>query len=582
MSVARRLVAIFYADVAGYSRLTGADEEGTHRRVMAVLDDVSAAIRNSGGTVLRYAGDAILAVFPSVVLAVDTSTAIQSELAAGQAGAAEDERVAIRIGINLGDVIEDRGEVYGEGVNLAARLESAAAPGGICLSGAAHDQVDGRSVATFVDGGEQVFKNIARPVRVWHWSPAPSPATAKQAAADSADGPVSELPSIAVLPFANMSSDPEQEFFADGITEDILTELSRFKELFVISRNSVMGYKGKAINVPQVARELGVRYILEGSVRRAANRVRVTVQLIEAESDRHIWAERYDRQLDDIFDLQDELTRTIVAVLPGRLEVATAERVERKRPENLAAYDCVLAAKLLHHRSKRECNAEALALIEKAIALDPRYAHAHAWRACILGQQWGWGWCDDRTETEGRIVDALETARALDDNDSDVHRILAAVALIYRDLDKAVFHEDRALVLNPNDDLIVVQRGEILTWLGKAQEGITWIRRAMTLNPFHPVRFWGHLGRAHFVARQYGEALEAYRNTVLGDVTGLGIVAGCHAMLDEKDAAAPRVAEVLKREPAFSAAAHVGGLCYAREEDRIHHRDALVAAGLPA
>ena len=378
-----------------------------------------------------------------------------------------------------------------------------------------------------------------------------------------------------------MSSDPEQEFFADGMTEDILTELSRFKELFVISRNSVMGYKGQAINVPQVARELGVRYILEGSVRRAGNRVRVTVQLIEAESDRHIWAERYDRQLDDIFDLQDELTRTIVAVLPGRLEVDTAERIERKRPENLAAYDCVLAAKLLHHRSKRDCNADALALIDKAIALDPRYAHAHAWRACILGQQWGWGWCEDRTATEALIVASLETARGLDDNDSDVHRILAAVALIYRDLDKALFHEDRALALNPNDDLIVVQKGEILTWQGRAEEGVTWIRKAMTLNPFHPARFWGHLGRAHFVARQYGEALEAYRNVTLGDVNSLGFVAGAHAMAGDATAAAPTVKEILKRDPAFSAASNVAALCYARDEDRSHHRDALVAAGLP-
>ncbi len=580
MSATRRLVAIFYADVAGYSRLTGVDEEGTHRRVMAVLDDVSAAIKDSGGTVLRYAGDAILAVFPSVVLAVDTSTAIQTELATRQAGVPEDEQVAIRIGINLGDVIEDRGEVFGEGVNLAARLEAAAAPGGICLSAAAHDQVDGRAVATFVDGGEQSFKNIARPVRVWHWSPGDQASGDADGGGDS-ERPDSELPSIAVLPFANMSSDPEQEFFADGITEDILTELSRFKELFVISRNSVMGYKGRAINVPQVARELGVRYILEGSVRRAGNRVRVTVQLIEAESDRHIWAERYDRQLDDIFDLQDELTRTIVAVLPGRLEVVTAERVKRKRPENMAAYDCVLAAKLLHHRSDRTCNAQALELINKAVALDPGYAHAHAWRACILGQQWGWGWCEDRTATEALIVDAVETARRLDDNDSDVQRLAAAVAMIYRDIEKAALHEERALALNPNDDLIVVQKGEILTWQGQAEEGVKWIRRAMTLNPFHPARFWGHLGRAYFVARRYGEALESYRNMTLGDVAGLGFVAGSAAMLGDKATADANARDILRREPGFSAAAHVAGLNYVREEDRAHHREALAAAGLP-
>jgi len=388
-------------------------------------------------------------------------------------------------------------------------------------------------------------------------------------------------PSIIVLPLTNMSSGPDEEYFADGLTEDILTDLSRFRDLFVISRNTAFKYKGKPVNVQQVARELGVQYVVEGSVRRAGNRVRVTVQLIDGESDRHIWAERYDRDLADIFAIQDEITRAIVAILPGRLEAATRERAARKPTENMAAYECVITAKVLHHRSDRAENDKALALIERAIDLDQKYAHAHAWRACILGQRWIYNWTDDRAALEKDIERELNVALGLDDNDSDVHRILAAVNITKDNFDQASYHQSRALELNPNDDLIVVQQGELLTWLGQAEEGIEWIRRAMRLNPFHPPRFWSHLGRANFVARHYPEAIEALQHVTSSDPMHLAMLAACHAQAGNDAAARECAAELLKRQPSFKAAEYLSLLHYKEARDRDHHRDALLKAGLP-
>ena len=293
-----------------------------------------------------------------------------------------------------------------------------------------------------------------------------------------------------------------------------------------------------------------MQYVLEGSVRKAGNRVRVTAQLIDAEPDRHIWAERYDRELADIFAIQDELTAAIVAVLPGRVEAATRDRAARKTTANMAAYECALAGKLLHHRSNRADNVEALRQIERAIALDPNYAHAHAWRACILGQAWVNGWSDVTREAARETIAAeLRIAQSLDDNDSDVHRIFAALYLAFDDHEKAVYHQARALSLNPNDDLIVVQQGEILTWLGQPEEGIDWIKKAMRLNPYHPERFWGHLGRAYFVARRYAEAIDALRRITAPDPGHLALLAACHAELGNAAAAAEHRGALLKRAP---------------------------------
>jgi adenylate cyclase len=402
-----------------------------------------------------------------------------------------------------------------------------------------------------------------------------------QASPATTGADAAKKPSIAVLPFANMSGDPEQEFFADGLTEDIITALSRFRELFVISRNSTFVYKGKAVRIQDVAAEFGVQYVVEGSVRKAGNRVRVTVQLIDADSDRHVWAERYDRDLEDIFAIQDEVTAAIVATLPGRIEAATHDRAERKPTGNMVAYECVLAGKVLHHRSAREDNVEAQRMLDRAIALDPKYAHAHAWKACVLGQSWVYGWCADRAATFAEVGEELQTALALDDNDSDVHRILAAWNLVQRNYDKSMYHQERALGLNPNNDLIVVQQGELLTWLGRPEEGIDWIRRAMRLNPYHPERYWSHLGRAYYVTRRYAEAAEAFARISRPDHTHHAFLAAAFAQMGDATAASAHAQETLRRAPDFSVQSYLETLHYKRASDREHQREGLLKAGLP-
>jgi adenylate cyclase len=576
--VQRKLAAILSADAAGYSRLMSEDEVGTVRTLAACRELATEVIVRHGGRVVDMPGDNMLAEFASAVSAVEAASSLQQQFGACNGKLPESKRLVFRIGVNLGEVVVDEGRVYGDGVNVAARIEALAEPGGICVSAKVHDEVRRKLDVAFDDLGEKTLKNIAAPVRVYRVrqdGAAPAPAADAPAAAAK--------PSIIVLPFTNMSGEAEQEFFADGLTEDILTELSRFHELFVISRNTSFKYKGRAVEVQKVARELGVQYVVEGSVRKAGKRVRVTVQLIDGESDRHLWAERYDRDLEDIFALQDEMTNAIAAVLPGRVEAATRERAGRKRTENLAAYECVATAKTLHHRSNREDNARAQGLIERAIALDPKYAHAHAWKACIVGQAWTYGWVPDREETWNMVIAELETALALDDKDSDVHRILAAVHLAKNEFDKALYHQQRALELNPNDDLIVVQQGEILTWVGEAGEGIEWIRKAMRLNPFHPPRFWHHLGRAQFCAHRYVEAAEALSRIAAPDQFHLAFLAGCFAQAGETARAGAQVELALKKKPGFSVAKdYLPTLHYKREEDLAHHRDALLKAGLPA
>ena len=582
----RRLAAVLAADMVGYSRLMEVDERGTLARLKTHrLELIDPAITKNHGRIIKTTGDGMLVEFRSVVDAVMCATEVQRRMAGRNADVSPARWIQFRIGINLGDVIVEDDDIFGDGVNVAARLEMLAEPGGICVSAAVRDQVDHRlDDIAFEDLGAKTVKNISRPIHVFRVRFEPASKAAPEGAQDAAvvANAVAKKPSIAVLPLVNMSGDPEQEFFADGLSEDIITELSRFRDLLVISRNSTFVHKGKAVKVQEVAREFGVDYVLEGSVRKAGDRVRVTVQLIDAETDRHIWAERYDRQLEDIFAIQDEMTRAIVATLPGRVEAATHDRAKRKRTDNLAAYECVLAAKVLHHRSVREDNAQAQRLLDRALELDANYAHAHAWKACVLGQTWIYGWCEDAAAALRQVVGELEIALALDDNDSDVHRILAAVNLTRDDHDKAAYHQERALALNPNYDLIVVQQGELLTWLGRPEEGIDWIRKAMRLNPYHPERFWSHLGRACYCAEKYADAAEAFSRITRPDHTHHAFLAATFAQMGNAVAATAHAAEVIKRMPEFSVAASLATQHYKFEADRKRHEAGLLKAGLPA
>ena len=392
----RRLSAILAADMVGYSRLMEADETGTLARLRTHrLELVDPAIAKNKGHIIKTTGDGMLVEFQSVADAVECAAEIQRRMTRRNADVSPARWIQFRIGINLGDVIVQDDDIFGDGVNVAARLQELAAPNGICVSAAVRDQVGDRLDVAFEDLGEQNVKNIVRPIRIFRVLLEKGPSPRAEGAKGERDAVVAK-PSLVVLPFVNMSGDPEQEFFVDGLTEDIITELSRFRELLVISRNSAFVHKGKAVRVQDIAREFGVHYVVEGSVRKAGDRVRVTVQLIDAETDRHIWAERYDRKIEDIFAIQDEVSSAIVGTLPGRIEAAGHDRAKRKPPQSMAAYEYVLTGKILHHRSTREDNAEAQRMLERAIELDPKYAHAHAWKACVIAQTWVNNWCEDR------------------------------------------------------------------------------------------------------------------------------------------------------------------------------------------
>ncbi|MFP6758245.1 MAG: adenylate/guanylate cyclase domain-containing protein, partial [Alphaproteobacteria bacterium] len=417
----RRLLAILAADVVGYSRLMGDDEDATVATLVGSREVFRDTADAGGGRIVDNTGDGVLAVFASVVEAVRSAIAVQEVLADHNSRLADDRKMAFRIGVNLGDVIEaPDGTIYGDGVNVAARLEALAVPGGVTISGAAHEQIDGKIEDIFSFAGEHMVKNIVRPLRTYRLYRGTGEVSEAKPAR-----PLPDKPSIAILPFDAMSGDADQSYFADGMTEDIITELARYPDLFVIARNSSLTYKGRAAKVQDVAADLGVRYVVEGSVRKSADRVRITVQLIDAESGAHLWAERYDRELADIFALQDELTRAICATLPGRLRPAEEDRLKRKPPDDMAALELVIAGRLHHHRVTKEDNEEAMRLLDKAIELDPEFAEAHAWRGCVIGQSIQFGFRDDVSATEltQQGIAAVKRALSLNENNVECHRL---------------------------------------------------------------------------------------------------------------------------------------------------------------
>ena len=500
-----KLAAIFYADVAEYSRLTGQDELGTHQRVMEVLDFASSSIKSDGGVVLRYAGDAILAEFSSVISAVNSAVSIQTELYEKSQDVPEEMQVRIRIGVNLGEVLEDRGEIFGDGVNTAARLESVSSPGGLCVSGQVYEQVRGRLDIEFQDCGGQSLKNIAVPVHVYQWHP-----DELGAGSVSSGGGVSprKIPSIAVLPFVNMSGDLEQDYLADGICEDIITALSKIRAFTVIARTSTFSYKGKSPDVKQVAADLGVSYVLEGSVRKSGNRVRITAQLIDHEG-LHVWAEKYDRVIEDIFELQDEMTQTIAAAIEPELNAAERQRAVSKAPDNLDAWENYQRG-LWNLWLFDEHIEKARGFFQKAAELDPGFAAAIAYQAYLNFLQVVMGFSEDRVRLleEGKCL--AQKAMEIDPRDPVGYFAIGRIYMMLGAHDDSIAALKTALELNPNYAQAYFGLGFVQTLAGDLEDARKNLKIAIKLSPRDPLMmaFTNILGVACITAGDYEEAVE--------------------------------------------------------------------------
>ena len=578
--VERRLAAILAADVAGYSRLMGIDEEGTLaalRDIRKSLIDPKIAVHR--GRIVKTTGDGALVEFASAMDAVRCAIEIQRAMAERDADMPEDRRIEFRIGINVGDVIIDESDIYGDGVNIAARLEGIAQPGGVCISDFAYQQVRDKVSFDFTDLGEQQLKNIARPLKVYRVrfdDVSVRPAIA-----------LPDRPSIAVLPFQNMSGDPEQEYFADGVVEDIITALSRFRQLFVIARNSTFVYKGRAIDVKKVGRELGVRYVLEGSIRRAGNRVRITGQLIDAATGAHLWADRFDGALEDVFDLQDQVTTNVVGAIAPKLEQAEIERAKRKPTENLDAYDLYLRGLACMRHLTRESVREALRLFHKAIDRDPEFAVAYG-RAvsCYVPLNTN-GWIDNRVQ---EIADATWLAeRAVEFGKDDAVALAGAgwaMANFIGDLERAAVLMNRARLLNPNLASAWIGGGWISVRLGEPELGLERLKYAMRLSPLDPITYviYGAMAAAHFFAGRYDEAAslaERAEQELPNYATGPRIAAASHALAGRRDDADRALARLLLIHPAARVSNLKDWAMLRRPQDLARLEDGLRKAGLP-
>ena len=503
----RRLAAILAADVVGYSRMMAGDEAATlaalkhHREV--VFDP---AVAEHHGRIVKLIGDGTLVEFGSVVDAVNCAISVQRTIAADTTPG---PKIRLRIGVNLGDIIIiDGDDIYGDGVNVAARLEPLAEPGGVCISAIVNDSVGGRVGVTFQDGGEVQIKNVDRPIRIWKWHPDLSDGE-RPAPAGSSPAERGARPSLAVLPFQNLSGDAAQDYFADGVVEDVITALSRFRSFAVIARNSSFVYKGRAVDVRQVSRELGVRYVLEGSVRRAGSRLRITAQLIDGATGAHIWAHNYDGAVEDIFDVQDRIIESVVAVIEPQIQQAEIERARRKRPENLGAYDLYLRALRNIHAASPENNAAALELLNRAIALDPGYAGALAVAAWGLEHRTSMGWPPVTADDRQRGLQFARAALAIGGDDPDVVAHCALVILaLGREYDQGLEIVRRAVEANPNDAMVLTRAGICHLKGGSLDEAMTLLNRVIRLSPGDTFAAKTGIANVHLCLGHYQDALD--------------------------------------------------------------------------
>ncbi len=583
--VTRKLTAILAADVVGYSRLIRADEEGTLSALKELREDlIDPSIAKHEGRIVKTMGDGVLVEFPSVVDAVRSAVEIQNAVAENQADVSKDRQIVLRVGINLGDVVIDGDDIHGDGVNVAARLEGLADPGGIYVSDAVHEQVRDRIDVPFEDLGDQEVKNINRPVRVWRW--AKDTSAGAHAKTDTLL-PLPDKPSIAVLPFTNMSGDPDQEYFSDGITEDIITALSRIRQFFVIARNTTFTFKGRAVDVQSIAKELGVRYVLEGSVRKAGSRVRITAQLIEGASGNHLWAERYDRQLEDIFEVQDEITQTVVAAIAPTIRTSEIERARRKRPDSLVAYDYVMRALPYVWALTPNASAEAVQLANEAVRLDPDFAFANALAG--WSQVWqvvnGWSPSPAQAKTEGLRL--ARRALMLDGDDPGVLTMVgAAEMMLAHDLEAASVHIGKALVLDPNSAWAWIRSGYLHVYQGDAETALEHFGRAGRLSPYDPLNFNRYIGiaLAHFVAERYEEASEWAEKSLLerSDLPWAYRVLATAQELTGKNARAHWALEKMRQQdPDISVSRVMTNLPFAPSEVFSRFADSLRRVGLP-
>jgi len=558
-STRRRLAAILSADAAGYSRLMAEDDASTLATLTTCREVFARLIEQHRGRLVDTAGDSVLAVFESVVEAVACAVQVQKELRETNEALPETRRLEFRIGVNLGDVIEQSdGTVYGDGVNVAARLQALADPGSICVSGIVYDQIKHRTKLDFDSLGTKTVKNIPEPIQVYRMR-LPSDGEAGKARSNRLhssrrfprllmagfvvvilgvgfvsvwkythhDGApqtqkntgkstgltIPDKPSIAVLPFVNMSDDKEQEYFSDGMTEDVITRLSQLSGLFVISRNSVFTYKGKAVRPEQVSKELGVRYMLEGSVRKAGNRVRITAQLIDASNGYHMWAEKYDGQLEDIFGLQDRITRQIVTSLAPKLTEPEQLRLGRHETNSVEAYDAFRRGYTVYHEYTAESSLRARQLFERAVELDPNYARAYAWMAWLHFMRWEFQWTEEPGELE-RSLAAAEKAVALDDALADAHTILGWDLVWMRQYERGVAEGKRAVSLDPNSAMSHTFLAESLNFAGRPDEAIEYAEKAMRLDPNYPPYMALHLGESYCHLRQYEQCVSYLQDSI--------------------------------------------------------------------
>jgi adenylate cyclase len=560
MAVSRKLVAVFAADVEGYSRLMGADEVGTLKGLTerrAILDRL---IGEHGGRIANTAGDSVLAEFGSAVDAIECAVEAQTAFAEANSSVAPDRRINFRIGVHIGEVMVQAGDLFGDGVNIAARLQSIAKPGSVCISGATYDQVRKALPVTFVDLGVQQVKNIHEPIRAYQVGATSEAREAAPALVVEAESPppLPDKPSIAVLPFQNMSGDPEQEYFADGMVEEIITALSRFKWLFVIARNSSFTFTGKGVDVKEVGRRLGVRYVLEGSVRKAAGKVRITGQLIDAVTGAHIWVDRFERDLTDVFALQDEVTVAVVSAIQPKLLQTEIAIAARRRPENLTAYDFFLRAMQQYYLTTREGVAETLRLAHRALELDPRFGLVAAMAGMCHMRNVYWGFTADPQFDRKEAVRLLRLALSLDDGDPETLARAAIIsAYMVGDSESEIEIADRAVALNPNSFTAWNGRGHVYRIAGRPEEALRNFERAMRVSPVDPRLFltFGGIAQALIELRRFDEAITAGKKALRQNPSyslAYRFLASAFAHLGRDTEAREAAARVLETDPAFT------------------------------